>query len=178
MSLAVSVKDAGWVNWILCRVVLVARDAVCVHCCYWQGGNVPFCRLCWCVNQELIGGVSLSSMLTWRQPLSLPHGGFFFFLSQFLASYLTPLVERFHCSGGNRITACRSRQTSAMNSSNVAELCFLFARRRASATSCSSLTSSSCCPPARAWAASYSRWAMHLLQLEFLRTAPTCLDTQ
>lgn len=86
--------------------------------------------------------------------------GFFFFLSQCLASYLTLLVERFHCSGGNGITACRSRQTSAMNSSNIAELCFLFARRRASATSCSSLTSSSCCPPARAWAASYSRWAM------------------
>lgn len=84
----------------------------------------------------------------------------FFFLSQFLASYLTLRVERFHCFRGNRTTACGSRQTSDMNSSNAAELCFLFARRRASATSCSSLTSCSCCLPARAWAASYSRWAM------------------
>lgn len=79
-ELTLSVKDAGWINWILCRVVLVARNAVCVHCCDWQRGNVPFCRLCWCVNQELIGCVTLSSMLTW-QPLSLPHGVYFFSLN-------------------------------------------------------------------------------------------------
>lgn len=83
-----------------------------------------------------------------------------FFPPQSLASYLALRLERFHCSSDNGITARRSRQTSGMNSFNLTELSFLFARRRASATSCSSLTSSSCCPPARAWAASYSRWAM------------------
>lgn len=36
-------------------------------------------------------------------------------------------------------------------------LCFLFVRRRTSVTSCSSLTSSSCCLPVPGWVASYSR---------------------
>lgn len=76
-SLTVSWKDVGWINWILRRVVPVASDDVRVHCCDWQEGNVPFRRLCWCANQELIGCVTLSSVLTWRQPLSPPHGIFF-----------------------------------------------------------------------------------------------------